>query len=30
MKAQLKPRINMEGRTALETVIPIETPFIVF
>ncbi|CAN7512972.1 radical SAM protein [Rhizobium sp. LjRoot254] len=30
MKAALKPRINMEGRTALETVIPIETPFIVF
>ncbi|MCD2173838.1 radical SAM protein [Rhizobium sp. C4] len=30
MKAQLKPRINLEGRTALETVIPIETPFIVF
>lgn len=30
MKAQLKPRINLDGRTALETVIPLETPFIVF
>lgn len=30
MKAQLKPRINMEGRTALETVIPLSTPFVVF
>ena len=30
MKAQLKPRINLEGRTQLETVIPLETPFIVF
>jgi dTDP-6-deoxy-L-talose 4-dehydrogenase (NAD+) len=30
MKAQLKPRINLEGRTALETVIPLETPFVVF
>lgn len=30
MKAQLKPRINLEDRTALETVIPLETPFIVF
>ena len=30
MKAQLKPRINLEGRTALETVIPMDTPFVVF
>ena len=30
MKAQIKPRINLEGRTKLETVIPLETPFIIF
>ncbi len=30
MSAKLKPRINLEGRTALETVIPLETPFVVF
>lgn len=30
MKAALKPRINLDGRTALETVIPLATPFIVF
>jgi hypothetical protein len=30
VKAQLKPRINLEGRTPLETVIPLSTPFIVF
>jgi radical SAM protein with 4Fe4S-binding SPASM domain len=30
MKAKLKPRINLEGRTALQTVIPIPTPFILF
>jgi radical SAM protein with 4Fe4S-binding SPASM domain len=30
MKAALKPRINLEGRTALETVIPLSTPFVVF
>lgn len=30
MKAQIKPRINLEGRTKLETVIPLETPFVVF
>ena len=30
MKAKIKPRINTEGRTALETVIPLSTPFIVF
>src|ERR1051326_7695028 len=30
MKARLEPRINLVGRTALETVIPLSTPFIVF
>ncbi len=30
MKAQLKPRIELEGRTPLETVIPLETPFVLF
>ena len=30
MKAQIKPRINLEDRTALETVIPLQTPFTVF
>lgn len=30
MKAQLKPRINLEGRTPLETVIPLDTPFVLF
>src|SRR5476651_1935696 len=30
MKAALKPSINLEGRTALETVIPLSTPFVVF
>ena len=30
MKALVKPRINLEGRTALETVIPLSTPYIVF
>jgi radical SAM protein with 4Fe4S-binding SPASM domain len=30
MKAQIKPRINLEGRTPLQNVIPLETPFIVF
>lgn len=30
MKAQIKPRINLEGRTALETVIPLATPIVVF
>jgi len=30
MKAKIKPRINLEDRTKLETVIPLETPFIVF
>lgn len=30
MKAEIKPRINLEGRTALETVIPLSTPMILF
>jgi len=30
MKAERKPRINLEGRTRLETVIPISTPFVLF
>ncbi len=30
MKAEIKPRINLEDRTRLETVIPLQTPFIVF
>ena len=30
MKARLEPRINLAGRTPLETVIPLATPFIVF
>ena len=30
MKAQLKPRINLEDRTPLETVIPLSTPMVVF
>jgi len=30
MKARLEPRINLTGRTPLETVIPLATPFIVF
>ena len=30
MKAQIKPRINLDDRTPLETVIPLSTPFIVF
>jgi radical SAM protein with 4Fe4S-binding SPASM domain len=30
MKAEVKPRINLDGRTALETVIPLATPYIVF
>ena len=30
MKAEVKPRINLEGRTPLETVIPLATPFVVF
>ena len=30
MKAVIKPRINLEGRTALETVIPLATPMVLF
>jgi len=30
MKAELKPRINLEGRTRLEQVIPLSTPMILF
>jgi MoaA/NifB/PqqE/SkfB family radical SAM enzyme len=30
MKAKIKPRINLEGRTRLETVIPLSTPFVLF
>ena len=30
MKAELKPRINLENRTPLETVIPLSTPFVIF
>ncbi len=30
MKAQLKPRINLENRTPLQDVIPLSTPFVVF
>lgn len=29
MKAQIKPRIDLNNRTRLETVIPLNTPFIV-
>lgn len=30
MKAKIKPRIELENRTKLETVIPIEVPFLIF
>jgi len=30
MKAEIKPRIELENRTKLENVIPLETPFVVF
>jgi MoaA/NifB/PqqE/SkfB family radical SAM enzyme len=30
MTAQAKPRINLENRTNLEEVIPLETPFVIF
>lgn len=30
MRAEIKPRINLQGRTRLETVIPIATPFVLF
>lgn len=29
MKAKIKPRIDLENRTRLETVIPLKTPFII-
>lgn len=29
MKAEIKPRIDLVNRTKLETVIPLETPFII-
>lgn len=28
--AEIKPRIELEGRTRLETVIPLSTPYLVF
>lgn len=30
MKAEFKPRIDLKNRTKLETVIPLNTPFIIF
>jgi radical SAM protein with 4Fe4S-binding SPASM domain len=30
MKAEYKPRINLTDRTPLETVIPLNTPFVIF
>lgn len=30
MKAELKPRISLENRTKLETVIPLSTPYLLF
>ncbi len=30
MKASYEPRIDLKNRTRLETVIPLETPFVVF
>lgn len=30
MSAEIKPRINLEDRTRLETVIPLSTPYLVF
>lgn len=30
MKAEWKPRIDLNNRTKLETVIPLRTPFIIF
>jgi len=30
MKAKYEPRIDLHNRTRLETVIPLETPFVVF
>lgn len=30
LKAQIKPRINLEDRTPLQEVIPLSTPFVLF
>jgi radical SAM protein with 4Fe4S-binding SPASM domain len=30
MKAEVKPRIELENRTKLEEVIPLDTPFLIF
>lgn len=30
MKAEYKPRINLDDRTPLQDVIPLETPFVIF
>lgn len=30
MKAKIKPRIDLQNRTKLETVIPLKVPFIIF
>jgi radical SAM protein with 4Fe4S-binding SPASM domain len=30
MKAKIKPRIDLENRTKLETVIPLSVPFVIF
>ena len=30
MKAEVKPRIELENRTKLENVIPLATPFVIF
>ena len=30
MKAEIKPRIDLENRTKLETVIPISVPYVIF
>ena len=30
MKAKIKPRIDLDNRTRLETVIPLSVPFIIF
>ena len=29
MKAEIKPRIDLKNRTKLETVIPLEVPYII-
>jgi len=30
MKAEIKPRINLDDRTPLQNVIPLKTPFVLF